>query len=186
MVAEPELPSTAEGRRHQQEPPAPSGRGPGFPSSDGGTGIIYVTSTPPEPEHGPSITSNMMRGFGSAPSTSRCCRTVEAGRAARGTTRRTRAAHTVCRTRSGPQMAPTGADGRPTLPRVESVLATSRPSTGIRPVPRLRESQRMLLIAETADVLSQHYYQVSDNGGGFTDSGGPRQPDKPRPRRSRP
>ena len=67
VVADAKLASPARGGRGR--PPASTGTTAGMGDGTGGGGIVYVTSTPPDPNTAQSIAYNMMTSFGFSPTT---------------------------------------------------------------------------------------------------------------------
>lgn len=111
---------------------------PGTGTGSGGGGIIYVTSTPPDPNTAQSIAYNLMASFGFSPSTYFGCLQdiwnresgwrYDAENPASG-------AYGIPQSLPGSKMASAGRTGRPTRPlRSGGALATSRRSTGTRAV----------------------------------------------------
>ena len=156
VVAKPKLASPAE----------VAAANPGTTGGTGSDGIVFVTSTPPDPGSAQSIAYNMMASFGFSPTTFFGCLKDMWNRESgwRYDAENASGAYGIPQALPGSKMASAGRTGRPTRPpRSSGAWAISRPSTGTPAKPGPSGKSTI-----TTDGLSRRYHQTSDNGDRIT------------------
>ena len=129
VVAKPKLASQAE----------VAAANPGTTGGTGSNGVVFVTSTPPNPGSAQSIAYNMLASFGFSPATFFGCLKDMWDRESgwRYDAENASGAYGIPQALPGGRWRPLGRTGRPTRPRRSSgAWATSRPSTGTPARPR--------------------------------------------------